>query len=128
MRCGPVASSSRWAWASKASTHEPPCGPEPPPARRAGPGPARRAIRLDAGAGTVLGTASERPAWLEHETAFERTVKTCVFVVVIAAVLYPFLSVLATNLASEPDVIKNGGLVIWPEHPTLQGSERRRVG
>ena len=33
--------------------------------------------------------------------------------------LYPFLSVLATSLASEPDVIKNGGLVIWPEHPTL---------
>jgi ABC-type glycerol-3-phosphate transport system permease component len=28
--------------------------------------------------------------------------------------------VIATSLASEPDVIKNGGLVIWPEHPTLQ--------
>jgi putative aldouronate transport system permease protein len=75
---------------------------------------------IDAGAGAVLGTANERPAWLEHETAFEKTVKICVFVVVIAAVLYPFLSVLATSLASEPDVIKNGGLVIWPEHPTLQ--------
>ncbi|HLZ28184.1 MAG TPA: carbohydrate ABC transporter permease [Chloroflexota bacterium] len=49
----------------------------------------------------------------------EKSVKTAVFVVVILAVLYPFLSVLATSLASEPDVIQNGGLVIWPEHPTL---------
>jgi ABC-type glycerol-3-phosphate transport system permease component len=62
---------------------------------------------------------SERPAWLEKETGFQRTVKIGVFAVVIAAVVYPFLSVLATSLASEPDVIKNGGLVIWPEHPTL---------
>src|SRR5947209_3003327 len=84
---------------------------------RADPAAAQRGR---SGAGTALGTASERPAWLEHETAFEKTVKICVFVVVIAAVLYPFLSVLATSLASEPDVIQNGGLVIWPTHPTLQ--------
>ena len=70
---------------------------------------------IDAGAGGGDG----RPAWLEHETVLEKSVKTAVFVVVILAVLYPFLSVLATSLASEPDVIQNGGLVIWPEHPTL---------
>src|SRR5207245_7043501 len=99
---------------------EAPCAAEPSQALRAGHGPGGRVLVIDAGAGTALGTASERPAWLEHETAFEKTVKICVFVVVIAAVLYPFLSVLATSLASEPDVIKNGGLVIWPEHPTLQ--------
>jgi putative aldouronate transport system permease protein len=71
---------------------------------------------IDAGAGG----GNERPAWLERETPFEKMVKICVFTVVIVAVIYPFLSVLATSLASEPDVIKNGGLVIWPEHPTLQ--------
>jgi ABC-type glycerol-3-phosphate transport system permease component len=38
---------------------------------------------------------------------------------VLFAIVYPFVSVLATSLASEPDVVKNGGLVIWPEHPTL---------
>jgi len=70
---------------------------------------------IDAGAGG----GSERPAWLENETFFERLVKIVVFGIVIIAVVYPFLSVLATSLASEPDVIKNGGLVIWPEHPTL---------
>ena len=63
--------------------------------------------------------AVERPAWLERENLLERAVKIGVFAVVIFAVVYPFLSVLATSLASEPDVIKNGGLVIWPEHPTL---------
>ena len=63
--------------------------------------------------------AAERPAWLERENRLERSVKIGVFAVVIFAVVYPFLSVLATSLASEPDVIKNGGLVIWPEHPTF---------
>jgi putative aldouronate transport system permease protein len=63
--------------------------------------------------------AVERPAWLEREALLERSVKIGVFAVVIFAVVYPFLSVLATSLASEPDVIKNGGLVIWPEHPTM---------
>jgi putative aldouronate transport system permease protein len=62
---------------------------------------------------------NERPAWLEQETRFQKTVKICVFAVILTAIIYPFVSVLATSLASEADVIKNGGLVIWPEHPTL---------
>ena len=64
-------------------------------------------------------TANERPAWLEHETRLEKTVKVVVFGVILILVIYPFLSVLATSLASEADVVKNGGLVIWPEHPTF---------
>jgi ABC-type glycerol-3-phosphate transport system permease component len=66
-----------------------------------------------------LAAVNERPAWLERETAPVKTVKVVVFAVVLIAVIYPFLSVLATSLASEGDIIKNGGLVIWPEHPTL---------
>src|SRR5437773_992660 len=120
MRCEAFATSPSWAWVKRGSTREPPCDAKPSQALRDGHGSRRRVLVIDAGAGAVLGTGNERPAWLEHETAFEKTVKICVFIVVIAAVLYPFLSVLATSLASEPDVIKNGGLVIWPEHPTLQ--------
>jgi putative aldouronate transport system permease protein len=60
-----------------------------------------------------------RPAWLERENNLEKVVKYGIFGVILLLVIYPFLSVLATSLASEPDVIKNGGLVIWPEHPTL---------
>ncbi len=65
------------------------------------------------------GEINERPAWLEKDTGLLRAVKIGVFGVILFVVIYPFISVLATSLASEPDVIKNGGLVIWPEHPTL---------
>lgn len=63
--------------------------------------------------------ASGRPAWLEHETWFEKIIKICVFAVILFVVVYPFVSVVATSLASDQDVIKNGGLVIWPENPTF---------
>src|SRR4051812_10344244 len=63
--------------------------------------------------------ANGRPAWLEHETWFERIIKIVVFAVILFVVVYPFVSVVATSLASDQDVIKNGGLVIWPESPTL---------
>jgi putative aldouronate transport system permease protein len=63
-------------------------------------------------------TISGRPAWLEHETLLQRVVKFSVFAVVLFVIIYPFFSVVATSLASDQDVIKNGGLVIWPEHPT----------
>jgi ABC-type glycerol-3-phosphate transport system permease component len=63
--------------------------------------------------------ASARPAWLEQETVFEKVVKACTFAVILFVIVYPFFSVVATSLASDQDVIKNGGLVIWPENPTL---------
>jgi len=63
--------------------------------------------------------ASGRPAWLEHETWFEKAIKFVVFGVILFVVIYPFLSVVSTSLASDQDVIKNGGLVIIPENPTL---------
>jgi ABC-type glycerol-3-phosphate transport system permease component len=63
-------------------------------------------------------TTSGRPAWLEQETLLERVVKFSVFAVILFVIIYPFFSVVATSLASDQDVIKNGGLVIWPEHPT----------
>jgi ABC-type glycerol-3-phosphate transport system permease component len=62
--------------------------------------------------------AEGRPAWLEHESMLQRVVKICVFAVILFVIIYPFFSVIATSLASDQDVIKNGGLVIWPEHPT----------
>jgi ABC-type glycerol-3-phosphate transport system permease component len=63
--------------------------------------------------------ASAKPAWLENETVFEKVVKICTFAVILFVIVYPFFSVVATSLASDQDVIKNGGLVIWPENPTL---------
>jgi putative aldouronate transport system permease protein len=63
--------------------------------------------------------SSGRPAWLEEENLFEKAVKFVVFGVIVFLILYPFVAVIATSLASDADVIKNGGLVIWPEQPTL---------
>jgi ABC-type glycerol-3-phosphate transport system permease component len=81
---------------------------------------------MSADAGTMGGggrifqeTDQGRPAWLEQESFFEKAVKFGVFAVVCLVIIYPFFSVVATSLASDQDVIKNGGLVIWPENPTL---------
>ncbi|MBV9172562.1 MAG: carbohydrate ABC transporter permease [Chloroflexi bacterium] len=63
---------------------------------------------------------SERPAWLEEETRFYQVVKFATFGVITLVVVFPFLSVLATSLASEADVVSGGGLVLWPQHPTLE--------
>ena len=61
----------------------------------------------------------ERPAWLEQDANLIRIVRVGVFGVIVVSVVYPFLAVVATSLASAPDVIQNGGLVIWPRHPSL---------
>lgn len=62
---------------------------------------------------------SERPAWLEQDTNLIRVVRIGVFGVILVLLVYPFLAVVATSLASDVDVAQNGGLVIWPQHPTL---------
>jgi putative aldouronate transport system permease protein len=62
---------------------------------------------------------SERPAWLEQDSNLTKIVKVAAFGVIVVTLVYPFMAVLATSLASEADVIQNSGFVLWPEHPTL---------
>lgn len=62
---------------------------------------------------------SERPAWLEKDSNLTKLVRFVTFSVVVVFLAYPFVAVVATSLASEADIIQNGGLVIWPEHPSL---------
>jgi putative aldouronate transport system permease protein len=62
----------------------------------------------------------ERPAWMERESAFERVVKMIVLLIISVMVVYPFITVLATSLASQQEVTRNGGLImLWPRDPTL---------
>jgi putative aldouronate transport system permease protein len=62
----------------------------------------------------------ERPAWMERESAFERVVKMIVLLIISFIVVYPFVTVLATSLASQREVTRNGGLImLWPQEPTL---------
>jgi len=58
--------------------------------------------------------------WMERPTVPERLIKILVLTLIFIMVIYPFVCVLATSLATEQDVIANGGLVLWPQHPTLE--------
>ncbi|MFD7923369.1 carbohydrate ABC transporter permease [Streptomyces sp. NPDC059740] len=56
---------------------------------------------------------------MEQPTRLGRAVKATVLVLVVAAVAYPLLGVLGTSIASQSDIIRSTGLVLWPDHPTL---------
>ena len=62
----------------------------------------------------------ERPAWMEQESFFEKAVKAIVLTVICIVVIYPFITVVATSLATQEEITRKGGLIVlWPEHPTV---------
>lgn len=63
---------------------------------------------------------SQRPVWMERPTPVGNGMKALILIVVAALVVLPFLSVIATSLATQKDVAESGGLVLIPLHPTLQ--------
>src|ERR1051325_10381361 len=68
----------------------------------------------------LLQSSSARPAWMERPSRTTLTAKFIVLALVVIAVVYPFLSVLATSLASEQDITEGGSMVLWPAHPSLE--------
>lgn len=60
-----------------------------------------------------------RSRGLEDRGPLTRAAKYAALVVVVAVVIYPMVSVLATSLSSEAEVERAGGLVFFPLHPTL---------
>ncbi|GAA2447908.1 carbohydrate ABC transporter permease [Streptomyces pulveraceus] len=60
-----------------------------------------------------------RPPWMERPTRVGQTAKAVAIVVVVLAVAYPLVGVIGTSFASQTDIIKSSGLVLWPDHPTL---------
>lgn len=60
-----------------------------------------------------------RPPWMERPTRMGQTAKAVAVVVVVLAVAYPLVGVIGTSFASQTDIIKSSGLVLWPDHPTL---------
>jgi ABC-type glycerol-3-phosphate transport system permease component len=65
-------------------------------------------------------TSEKRPPWMEQASLLERLAKTLILVIVPALVIYPFITVVATSLASEAEIANNGGLILlWPSEPTL---------
>ncbi len=78
-------------------------------ARTTTPAPAPAPVRKSDG----------RPPWMERPTRIGRTAKAVAVVVVVLAVAYPLVGVIGTSFASQTDIIKSSGLVLWPDHPTL---------
>ncbi|MFI7367107.1 carbohydrate ABC transporter permease [Streptomyces sp. NPDC050149] len=56
---------------------------------------------------------------MERPTRMGTTAKAVAVVVVVLAVAYPLIGVICTSFASQTDIIKSSGLVLWPDHPTL---------
>ncbi|MFF2959245.1 carbohydrate ABC transporter permease [Streptomyces sp. NPDC057963] len=56
---------------------------------------------------------------MERPTRVGQIAKAVAVVVVVLAVAYPLVGVIGTSFASQTDIIKSSGLVLWPEHPTL---------
>ncbi|WP_371631743.1 carbohydrate ABC transporter permease [Streptomyces sp. NBC_00341] len=56
---------------------------------------------------------------MERPTRVGQTAKAVAVVVVVLAVAYPLVGVIGTSFASQTDIIKASGLVLWPDHPNL---------
>lgn len=61
-----------------------------------------------------------RPVWMERPTAMGSGLKAAILVVIVLLVVLPFLSILATSLATQKEISDSGGLVLVPLHPTLE--------
>ncbi|MFG2926702.1 carbohydrate ABC transporter permease [Streptomyces sp. NPDC048305] len=60
-----------------------------------------------------------RPGWMEKPRPVTQAGKAIALVVVVALVCVPFLTILSTSLASQREVVENGGWVLWPTEPTF---------
>ncbi|WP_406066875.1 carbohydrate ABC transporter permease [Streptomyces sp. NBC_01077] len=56
---------------------------------------------------------------MERPTRIGLAAKGLALTLVVAAVAYPLLGVIGTSFASQSDIIRSAGLVLWPDHPTL---------
>ncbi|MFE7426753.1 carbohydrate ABC transporter permease [Streptomyces sp. NPDC057545] len=56
---------------------------------------------------------------MERPTRLGQAAKAVAVVVVVLAVAYPLVGVIGTSFSSQTDIIKSSGLVLWPDHPTL---------
>ena len=56
---------------------------------------------------------------MERPTRVGLAAKAIVLVLIVLVVVYPFLTVISTSLASANDITKGGGMVVWPTHPSL---------
>jgi ABC-type glycerol-3-phosphate transport system permease component len=63
--------------------------------------------------------AAGRPVWMEAPSLPMQLAKAVLLAAVMVAVLFPFVYVLAVSFSSERDIL-GGGLILFPQHPTLE--------
>ncbi|SDS90067.1 carbohydrate ABC transporter permease [Microlunatus soli] len=61
-----------------------------------------------------------RPAWKEPPAFGYQVIKAVVIGAISLAIVIPLLIVVSTSLASDDQIIKAGGYVLFPTHPTLK--------
>ncbi|WP_328535764.1 carbohydrate ABC transporter permease [Streptomyces sp. NBC_00344] len=69
-------------------------------------------------------SAALRPAWMEKPRPLTRAGKALAVVVLVTLVLVPFLVIISTSLASNKEVVDNGGWVLWPTDPTVRAYQQ----
>jgi putative aldouronate transport system permease protein len=57
---------------------------------------------------------------MEKPRPATQAAKALALTAVVLLVCVPFLVILSTSLASQREVVANGGWVLWPQHPTLK--------
>jgi putative aldouronate transport system permease protein len=61
-----------------------------------------------------------RPPWMERPSRAQLAAKVIIFGMILFGVVYPFVSIIATSLASQQDVDAGGGMVLIPLHPSFE--------
>ncbi|GAA1726613.1 carbohydrate ABC transporter permease [Isoptericola hypogeus] len=70
----------------------------------------------------------ERPIWMEKPSPLARTLKGLAVLVILAAVVFPFVLVVSTSLASQDQINSTGGYVLWPTSPSLDAYRQVLAG
>ncbi|WP_329343022.1 carbohydrate ABC transporter permease [Streptomyces sp. NBC_00663] len=65
-------------------------------------------------------SATVRPGWMEKPKPLTQAAKVLALLTVVLLVCVPFLVIVSTSLASQKEVVANGGWVLWPTEPTVQ--------
>lgn len=66
-----------------------------------------------------IAKSSQRPPWMEKPSTISTILKFVIIAFVLFLVIYPFWTVIATSFATQADITRSGGLVLWPSRPTL---------
>jgi putative aldouronate transport system permease protein len=60
-----------------------------------------------------------RPVWMEKPSRLGSGAKAVLLTLITVAVVFPFLTVVSTSIASEQQIVEAGGYVLFPTDPTL---------